>query len=143
RTGQQRADLQAEHRFADRPYALLQLALSGDRGELYRRIDERVEAMFDAGLVEETADLLASGYSPALKALRTIGYREVIRHLQGDLSRAETIGLIQRETRHYAKRQLTWFRQDKEIIWVDSARESDRIHALIDNFMRDKRSGHG
>lgn len=142
-TGRRLSDLQAEHRFADRPFQTLEIGLTPPREELYRRIDLRVEEMLAAGLVEETASLLERGYSPTLKALRTIGYRELIRHLQGDLPLTEAVRLIQRETRRYAKRQLTWFRQIQEIIWVDSSRESDRILALIDNFMRNKRSGHG
>jgi tRNA dimethylallyltransferase len=78
--------------------------------------------------------LLAKGYSPRLKSLQTIGYRECIQYLQGEISLDEALSLIQRATRHYAKRQLTWFRKDDSIIWVDSCQESVRILALIDQF---------
>jgi tRNA dimethylallyltransferase len=67
--------------------------------------------------------------------MRTIGYRECLQHLEGELSLDETVAHIQQASRRYAKRQLTWFRKDKSIIWVDSLRESDKIQALIDNFI--------
>jgi tRNA dimethylallyltransferase len=133
-TGQRLSSLQAAHAFADRPFATLKIGLSPDRDELFRRIDRRAELMLGAGLVEETRRLLARGYSPRLKALQTIGYRECIQYLHGEFSLDETLSLIQRATRHFAKRQLTWFRKDNSIIWVDSCQESVRIHALIDQF---------
>jgi tRNA dimethylallyltransferase len=133
-TGQRLSALQAEHAFADRPFATLKIGLAPDRDELFRRIDRRAELMLEAGLVEETRHLLAKGYSPRLKSLQTIGYRECLQYLQGEISLDETLSLIQRATRHYAKRQLTWFRKDNSIIWVDSCQESARILALIDQF---------
>jgi tRNA dimethylallyltransferase len=134
-TGRRLSDLQEEHAFADQPYRVLTLGLAPHRDDLYRAIDIRVEAMMAAGLLDEVRALLAQGYSSHLKALRTIGYRECLQHLEGELSLDETVAQIQQASRRYAKRQLTWFRKDKSIIWVDSLRESDKIHALIDNFI--------
>jgi len=133
-TGERLSALQAAHAFADRPFATLKIGLAPDRDELFRRIDRRAELMLESGLIEETRHLLAKGYSPRLKSLQTIGYRECIQYLQGEISLDETLSLIQRATRHYAKRQLTWFRKDDSIIWVDSCQESVRILALIDQF---------
>jgi tRNA dimethylallyltransferase len=133
-TGQRLSALQAEHAFADRPFATLKIGLAPDRDELFRCIDRRAELMLEAGLIEETRCLLAKGYSPRLKAMQTIGYRECSQYLRGEISLDETLSLIQRTTRQYAKRQLTWFRKDDSIIWVDSWQESAKILALIDQF---------
>jgi tRNA dimethylallyltransferase len=133
-SGQRLSAWQSSHAFADRPFTTLKIGLSPDRDELFRRIDRRAELMLEGGLIEETRDLLARGYSPRLKSLQTIGYRECIQYLQGEISLDETLSQIQRATRQYAKRQLTWFRKDDSIIWVDSCQESARILPLIDKF---------
>jgi len=133
-TGQPLSVRQREHGFRDRRYRLLKIGLFLERSELYRRIDERAQAMFSDGLVEETDRLLAAGYHPGLKSLQTIGYREAVRLLQGEISRETALSDLQQATRRYAKRQLTWFRADSEMIWVDSLRESDNIKKLIDQF---------
>jgi tRNA dimethylallyltransferase len=91
--------------------------------------------MLEDGLLGEVANLLAAGFDGDLKSMRTIGYRESVRHLCGELSLDEVLSLIQRDTRRYAKRQMTWFRNVKSIIWVDSQRESAKIQSLIDYFM--------
>ena len=134
-TDRRLSDLQEEHAFADHPYRVLALGLAIERDDLYRAIDLRVEAMMTAGLLDEVRALLAQGYSPHLKAMRTIGYRECLQHLEGELSLDEAVAQIQQASRRYSKRQLTWFHKDKSIIWVDSLRESDKIQALIDNFI--------
>jgi tRNA dimethylallyltransferase len=133
-TGRRLSDLQAEHAFGERPYRLLKIGLDLPREQLYRRIDERVLQMLAAGLPEEVLGLLRRGFMPELKAMRTIGYREWIAHLQGECSADQAVALIQKHSRHYAKRQGTWFRHDPEIIWVDSSRDSARIHQLIELF---------
>lgn len=133
-TGQPLSEWQRQHGFSDRPYRTLKLAVTPDRDELYRRIDRRVDAMFAAGLLEETRALLAQGYAAESKAMQTIGYREATACLRGETTEDETIAAIQLATRRYAKRQLTWLRRDKSIIWVDYSRESARILSLIENF---------
>ncbi|MDO3376577.1 tRNA (adenosine(37)-N6)-dimethylallyltransferase MiaA [Geoalkalibacter halelectricus] len=133
-TGTPISRLQAEHAFDDCPFDLLKIAVMPPREELFRRIDARVEAMVAAGLFEETARLLAHGYGSELKSMRTLGYREAAACLAGEISRAQAVELIQLHTRQFAKRQLTWFRKDPEIIWVDSLREFATIHGLIENF---------
>ncbi len=132
--GRPLSELQREHAFGERSFRVLRLGVALEREELFQRIDLRVEQMIEQGLLDEVRNLLAAGYSPRLKALQTIGYREAIQHLEGRLDRSEAIALIQRDTRRYAKRQLTWFRKENSIIWVDSRREFARIQALIDYF---------
>lgn len=133
-TGRPMSDWQQAHGFRDRRYRLLKMALAPPREELYRRIDARAAAMFAGGLVEETQTLLAAGYDPRLKALQTIGYRETIRLLAGQVTREEALAELQQATRRYAKRQLTWFRADSEMIWVDPAQDSVKIQTLIAQF---------
>ena len=89
-----------------------------DRETLYRRIDERCEAMIDGGLKKETETLLNRGYSADLKPMKAIGYRHMVRYLHGDWSMDEAVSRLKRDTRRYAKRQFTWFRADPRYIWV-------------------------
>lgn len=141
-SGRPLSDWQREHAFADRPYRTLTIGLCPPRELLYRRIEERTLAMIEEGLVAETRALLGRGYAPDLKAMQTLGYREIIEYLQGGISLEEAIELIQRRTRRYAKRQLTWFRRDENLISFDSAGEFAKIEALIADFLNNKRSGH-
>lgn len=110
---------QKEHAFAPRRYDALQIGISVDRGVLYERIDDRVERMLADGLLGEVSALLAAGFGRDLKPLRSIGYKEAAAHLCGELSREEAARLIKRDTRHYAKRQLTWFMADPDILWFE------------------------
>ena len=134
-TGRPLSVWQREHGFRTRRYRLLKIGLSPGRQELYRRIDTRAEVMLAGGLVEETAALLTAGYAPQLKSLQTIGYREAVRLLQGECSRDQALLELQQATRRYAKRQLTWFRADSEIIWVDSLSDFDNIKMLMAQFL--------
>ncbi|WP_262899681.1 tRNA (adenosine(37)-N6)-dimethylallyltransferase MiaA [Rhodocaloribacter litoris] len=87
------------------------VVLCRDRKELYARINARVDAMIEAGLVDEVRALAAQGYDERINALNTIGYREVFAHLRGEIPFGEMVRLIKRNTRRYAKRQMTWFRR--------------------------------
>jgi tRNA dimethylallyltransferase len=112
--------LRRQHGFSDRSFSALKLCLKREREELYHRINTRAIAMIDGGLLIETEDLLGRGYSPRLKPLQAIGYKQAVEYLEeGHLSLEKTIEKIQRETRRYAKRQCTWFRADSDYTWVD------------------------
>ncbi|MDD5757402.1 MAG: tRNA (adenosine(37)-N6)-dimethylallyltransferase MiaA [bacterium] len=93
------------------------IGLSRNRQKLYERIDQRVEEMFHQGLVREVRAILKKGYSPKLKPLQSLGYRQVCQYLAGKLTLDETIYQTELETRHYAKRQLSWFRHTRGIKW--------------------------
>jgi len=101
------------------PFPYIKIGLSMARPALYERINQRVEAMFDAGLVEETRRLLEMGFSPELNALNTVGYKETIQFLQNELDLYTCVELVKRNTRRYAKRQFTWFRAEKHVHWLD------------------------
>lgn len=140
-SGRTLSELQQEHRFADQPYRVLKFAPTQQREELYRRIDLRAQQMLDEGLVDETRAIIGS-YSADLKALRTLGYREVVRYLESHGQEKQMLEEIRTATRQYAKRQLTWFRKEPEIIWVDSSTESGRVLRSIEDFISQQRSGY-
>ncbi len=133
-SGQRLTDLQRRHSTKTSPCRALMLGVMPGRDLLYDRINRRVEEMFEDGLVKETENLLARGYSPEMKALKTIGYRECIQYLKGRMTQQQAKEQIQRDSRRYAKRQLTWFRRRPEIIWLDSPREFAKVLKLIDHF---------
>ena len=101
--------------------------LSMDRPALYDRIGSRVDEMLGAGLVEEVRMLMQTGFSPTLPVLRTIGYQEVIQYLQGVVDETEMIRLIKRNTRRYAKRQLTWFKRFQAYQWIPVSAGFERV----------------
>ena len=103
------------------------LALNPPRAELYERINTRTEAHFNAGLVDEVRDLLARGFSPSSNALGAHGYRRVVEYLQGQRDLASAIEQTKLDVRHYAKRQLTWFRHEADVEWFAGFGEENRI----------------
>jgi tRNA dimethylallyltransferase len=123
---------QQEHGFSSQRYRSLQIGIRVERQLLYSRIDQRVNRMLEQGLQQEVQQLLNAGYSPEAKAMRAIGYKEMAACLAGECSLDEAIRLIKRDTRHYAKRQLTWFNADADILWLEYPAEFDTIlkHAI-------------
>ena len=117
-TGRPISALQQEHRFARPRFAAFKIGLTIPRPALYARIDRRVDQMVAEGLLEEVRGLLARGYHAGLKPMQSIGYRHMIDYLQHDVDWEETLRLLKRDTRRYAKRQFTWFRADPEIVWT-------------------------
>lgn len=124
-----------EHKFTDSPYKVLKIGLQINREALYDRINRRVDAMIDAEFVDEVKGLLEKGYSADLKSMQAIGYRHMIDFIEGRISWDEALRTLKRDTRRYAKRQLTWFRADPEIVWVEPEQVKD-IHGLIKSFLR-------
>jgi tRNA dimethylallyltransferase len=112
------------------------LGLNPNREENYRRIDERVERMFAAGLVQEVERLIASGVPRSARAFGAIGYRQVVENLEGSNSWDDTIRIIQRETRRYAKRQMTWFRNQPGVTWLDGPGNEDTVKENAHRFVQ-------
>lgn len=100
-------------------YNLAFIGLKMDRKKLYDRINKRVDLMIEYGLVEEVERLLKIGYNKNLSSLQGLGYKEIIKYIDGEYSLDEAIEIIKRDTRRFAKRQLTWFRRDNRIMWID------------------------
>jgi tRNA dimethylallyltransferase len=136
RTGQPISTLRKSLLFKEGPYQTLKIGLQKERGELYDRIDQRVDAMMEQGLTEEVARILEMGYAPSLKALQSLGYKQIIHHLQGEYDLAEAVRLIKRDTRRYARRQLTWFKGDSEIRWIEYPRDRNVVKGMIEGFWR-------
>lgn len=124
----------AEHRFSETPFDALQFCLDLPRQILYQQIDQRVELMLKNGLLEEVEHLLQDGIPPDCKPLQAIGYKEVISHLRGEFDKDEMIRLIKRNTRHFAKRQLTWFRSEPDLQWVAYPENSATIKSAAVTF---------
>lgn len=100
-------------------YDLCIIGLAMDRALLYQRIEERIDAMLDSGLVEEVRSILAAGCPRDAISMNGLGYKEIVSYLDGELSFEEAVYVLKRNTRRYAKRQLSWFRHMKEINWID------------------------
>jgi len=108
-------EMQKRHSFADCPYTAYKIGLQYDRQELKNRIAVRTKKMVEAGLLDEVKSILERGYSEKLKPLQSLGYKEVVEFLSGKYDWESALQLIDRNTWHYAKRQMTWFAADKEI----------------------------
>ena len=130
-TGDRFSELAREHGFSDRRFLALNLCLNVDRQVLYSRINRRTMCMIDSGFINEVERLLEMGYGPELKPMKAIGYRHIVGYLEGRWGLDEATRLIQRDTRRYAKRQLTWLRADPDIVWVDP----DHKPGIIDKVM--------
>ncbi|MBW1819832.1 MAG: tRNA (adenosine(37)-N6)-dimethylallyltransferase MiaA [Deltaproteobacteria bacterium] len=133
-TAQPISQLQASHGFQDRRYRILWIGLTLDRDILYDRIDQRVDLMLASGLLEEVKQLLDQGYSSNLKSMRSIGYRHMADHLEQGVAWDETVRLLKRDTRRFAKRQLTWLRAYPEIQWMEPG-DREGMAKQIDLFL--------
>jgi tRNA dimethylallyltransferase len=135
-TGQPMSRVQQDHAFPGNGFPAFQVALRLPRELLYERIDRRVLEMLDEGWIEEVESLLARGYDPQLKPLQAIGYRDVVRLVRGEQGREEAVQRIQRDTRRFAKRQMTWLRKEPGIHWHDPREDLEdtllqRIRAFL------------
>lgn len=103
------------------PYNFAYFVLTDDRKHLYDRIDYRVDLMMKKGLVDEVKNLYDMGYHKDMVSMQGLGYKELLSYLDGECSLEEAVYIIKRETRHFAKRQLTWFRRERDVIWFDKS----------------------
>jgi tRNA dimethylallyltransferase len=126
-TGETMSAHQARHDHKSQPrrYEARIVGLAPEREALYRAIDARVDAMLAAGLEAEVAALRAAGYMPPLRSQQAIGYAEIHAAAAGELDRTRAIELIKRNSRHYARRQLSWYRPDQTITWHPAAGDVD------------------
>lgn len=130
---------QNHHRFRERPYECLKIGMTDERERLYEKIDRRCDGMIDKGLVREVEGLLARGYSASVKPMQSLGYRHMVRFAAGELSLDEAVALTKRDTRHYSKRQMTWFRTDREILWHGPG-DGDRMKKRVEAFLSRNRT---
>ena len=131
------SELQSEHSFQDQDFEYLKIGISLDRELLKERIDSRVDAMVEAGLVGEIEKIREMGYTSDLKPMQSIGYKEINQFLDGDISLEEAVLLIERDTKRFAKRQMTWLRKDNEIKWFERDKNFDQIVDSAKEFLED------
>jgi tRNA dimethylallyltransferase len=125
---------QQRHAFSNREYQSLTLGVSLERAELYQAIDRRFDEMLESGFVEEVRRLKAAGYRFDHPPLASIGYQQIAAHLDSQMTLAEAAEIAKRESRRLAKRQLTWFRADTEIVWLDRKAAAKQAWKLLDDF---------
>ena len=133
-TGVTISEHQRRHRFARREYETLTVGIAIERARLYRALDNRFDAMVAGGLVGEVRALLEAGHDPKRPPLAAVGYRQIAAALRGETDLAAAITLAKRDTRRLAKRQLTWFRADPELVWVDAEHAAEQAFALFARF---------
>lgn len=132
-TGKNKTEQEIESRKREVEYDYKVYALNWDREKLYERINKRVDIMIEQGLIEEVKQIL-NKYDTFPTAMQGLGYKEVVEYLEGNLSKEEMIEKIKMETRRYAKRQLTWFRKNKQTIWLNT---EDSIQNNINMILKD------
>jgi tRNA dimethylallyltransferase len=120
---------------AQRNFNVVYFGIMPERPALYEKINLRSEIMWKSGLVEETERVISMGYSPALNSLNTVGYKETIDHLNGKITAIEALEKIKQNTRRYAKRQMTWFRRNSSIHWIEGPPE-DTAQIIYKNLAR-------
>ena len=116
------------------PYTFCYFVLNDDRQRLYDRIELRINQMLEQGLVDEVRKLKEKGYHKEMVSMQGLGYKEILAWLDGEISYEEAVYILKRDTRHFAKRQLTWFRREKDVIWVDKDKfnyDDDRILSFM------------
>lgn len=134
-TGQKISEHNEEQREKESPYDFSYFVLNDHRELLYERIDKRVDEMVTEGLVEEVQKLKAMGYDRSYVSMQGLGYKEILSYLEGEIPLEEAIYILKRDTRHFAKRQITWFKREKEVIWVNKP-EFDYNNDKILDFMQ-------
>jgi tRNA dimethylallyltransferase len=138
-TGRPLSDWQKQHAFQERPFAALKIGVVREREELYALINRRCERMVEDGLLDEVRGLIERGYGLDLKPLRSVGYRQIGRVLIGAQELLPAIEEMKQETRRFAKRQLTWFRADKEIRWFHPQQKNE-IFEMVREFLLESRA---
>lgn len=134
-TGQKISEHNEEQREKESPYDFSYFVLNDHRELLYERIDKRVDEMVTEGLIDEVQKLKNMGYDRSYVSMQGLGYKEILSYLEGEIPLEEAIYILKRDTRHFAKRQITWFKREKEVIWVNKP-EFDYNNDKILDFMQ-------
>lgn len=136
-TGEKISEHNEQERAKESPYDFCYFVLNDDREKLYERINLRIDQMLEEGLVDEVQVLKNRGYTRDMVSMQGLGYKEILDYLNGDCTLEEAIYILKRDTRHFAKRQLTWFRRERDVIWVDKKSynydESKILEAMLES----------
>jgi len=133
-TGKPISEWQAEHDFSEKQFDTLKIGLDRPRKAVYELINRRCDRIINEGLLDEVRGLIAMGYDLSLPALRSVGYRHAGLFLSGVMSLDDSVALMKRDTRRLAKRQLTWFRRDRQIHWMNPEKDRADILRLVKDF---------
>ncbi|MEI9972605.1 MAG: tRNA (adenosine(37)-N6)-dimethylallyltransferase MiaA [Ignavibacteriota bacterium] len=131
------SELFREGRDALRGYRTLKLGLLPDRDALYDRLNTRCAAMFESGLIEEVRHILSLGYAETCKPFESVGYKQTLQHVRGELNLHDAVFYAQRDTRRYSKRQLTWFRREEGLVWLKGFADTPGIRENVLELVRD------
>jgi len=140
-TGQKISEHNERERGKESPYEFCYFVLNDDRQLLYDRIDLRIDKMLEDGLLEEVTALKNKGYTKEMVSMQGLGYKEILDYLNGACTLEEAIYILKRDTRHFAKRQLTWFRRERDVIWVDKNKydhDEDKILNVMLSYVRER-----
>lgn len=140
-SGQKISEHNEQERMRSSPYRFAYFVLNDDRSRLYERIDQRVDQMMEEGLLEEVIKLKEMGCRRDMVSMQGLGYKEILDYLEGNCTLEEAVYRIKRDTRHFAKRQLTWFRREREVIWISKQEfgyENDRMLAYMQKILKEK-----
>ena len=140
-TGQKISEHNEKERAKEAPYEFCYFVLNDDRKLLYDRIDLRIDKMMEEGLLEEVSSLKNKGYTKDMVSMQGLGYKEILDYLNGECSLEEAIYILKRDTRHFAKRQLTWFRRERDVIWVDKNNydhDEEKILEVMLSYVRER-----
>ena len=118
-TGEKISVHNARQRESVSPYHFMYFVLNDDRAKLYQRIEQRIDTMLEDGLVEEVKKLKESGCHKGMVSMEGLGYKEILDYLDGNCTLEEAVYILKRDTRHFAKRQLTWFKRERDVTWID------------------------
>lgn len=136
-TGCRISEHNEEQRKNESPYEFCYFVLNNDREVLYERINRRVDLMMEAGLVQEVKELLERGLSADMVSMQGLGYKEIVRYLVGECSLEEAVYTIKRDTRHFAKRQLTWFKREKVVTWIQKNDFNNEENRILDAILKE------
>ena len=117
-TGEKISEHNEQERAKSSPYDFCYFVLTDDREKLYERINLRIDQMLEEGLIDEVKALKEKGYTKDMVSMQGLGYKEILDYLNGECNLEEAIYILKRDTRHFAKRQLTWFRRERDVIWI-------------------------
>jgi len=138
-TGKTISEFTANENIYDIPYDIKYYVLTMGRANLYERINKRVDIMLKRGLIDEVIKLKKMGYNANMQSMKGIGYKEILYYLEGKIPLDEAVEMIKQGSRNYAKRQLTWFRKDERVIWIDKDKFSSD-EEIIDFIVRDAKA---
>ena len=136
-TGEKISEHNAKEREKESAYNSAYFVLNDDRVNLYERINKRVDAMFEEGLVEEVTALQERGYTRGMVSMQGLGYKEIFSYLDGECTLEEAKEIIKRDTRHFAKRQITWFKRERDVIWINKQEYGYQEEKILERILKE------